>query len=291
MTIAEQAPQAGADTRLHGWTSVLVHVEDAAVTAPRLKAAIALAKRCDARLIGVGAQCVDPTGRSSGQMAGEAWPDLHAQCREQLAQAADAFGKAVGPLPAEFRSIEAGPVPAMARIARAASVIVAGGAPRQREDACRTAAPEDLAIASGRPVLVAPPAERPLVGESVVLGWKESREARRAMLDALPLLCAAKNVVVVEVCTFDERGEAEFRTGDVATALARYGVRARGKAVCGDDADDEQVALKLIAEADGCGADVIVVGCYAHLRIDQSIFGGVLRNLLNTTDRYLLISH
>ena len=52
---------------------------------------------------------------------------------------------------------------------------------------------------AGRPVLVVPSAAEFLRLNSVVIAWKDTREARRAVNDALPLLHKAREVIVVEL--------------------------------------------------------------------------------------------
>lgn len=288
MTVTEQIPQVSAASKLRGWNTILVHVEPGEIAGPRLHAAIALARQFDAHLIGVGAQCVDPMLLTFGPGSADTWAELQGQCQAELEQAAAEFSSAVGGLDSEFRSVEEKPALAMARAARSADVIVAGGTVPDGHDSFRTTTPAELAISSGRPVLVAPSSDRALAAKSVVVAWKESREARRAVSEALPLLRSADRVIVVEVCSADERNDAEFRTGDVAAALRRHGAPAEAKTVC---APDSQVTPVLTAEAKAVGADLIVAGCYGHTRVGEWVFGGVSRDLLRVPDRYLLISH
>jgi nucleotide-binding universal stress UspA family protein len=121
------------------------------------------------------------------------------------------------------------------------------------------------------------------------VAWKETRESRRALGDALPLMAAADEVVVVELCAPDEAiGDAEFHVNEVALGLKRHGVNARGKAITAPDAE---VAARLNAEAKAIGADLIVAGCYGHSRMNEWFFGGVTRDLLSNPQRFLLLSH
>lgn len=288
MTVTDQAPATSAMAKFPGWRSVLVHVEPTDAAAPRLAAALALARRFDAQLIGMAAQYIDPRVLGFGPGVGEAWADLSAQHREDMAAAAERFRAAVGSWPSEFRSVEDKPADALARAARAADVIVAGGAAYEPPDDTLAANPAELAIASGRPVLVAPSTAPPLIASRIVVAWKESREARRAVADALPLLRRADKVTVVEVCRPDEVADAEFRTGDVAAALRRHGAPAEAKAVA---APEDEIAVVLAGEAAAVGADLMVAGCYGRTRLGEWVFGGVSRDLLRAPDRYLLISH
>jgi nucleotide-binding universal stress UspA family protein len=143
-------------------------------------------------------------------------------------------------------------------------------------------------LQSGRPVLVAPPAGGRLALEAVVVAWKDTREARRAISDALPLLRSAGEVVVMEVCGSDEAGDAGVHVASVVKGLARHGVKARAKV---QTAPPERVATELNIEAQAIGADLIVAGGYGHTRIGEWVFGGVTFDLLNYPERFVLLSH
>jgi nucleotide-binding universal stress UspA family protein len=140
----------------------------------------------------------------------------------------------------------------------------------------------------GRPMMVVPPEVDRLKLASVVVGWKDTREARRAVVDALPLLQRAKEVTVVEIIEDDgDRTAAGRRVADVATWLGRHQVDAchmvpnhRGDAV-------EQ----LIRHASDIEADILVAGAYGHTRMREWIFGGVTRDLITKTDRCSVLSH
>jgi nucleotide-binding universal stress UspA family protein len=137
-------------------------------------------------------------------------------------------------------------------------------------------------------MLVVPPEVDRLTLGSVVVGWKDTREARRAVVDALPLLQKAKEVTVVEMIANDgDRAAASRRVADVAAWLGRHQVDAshmvpnhRGDAV-------EQ----LIRHASDIEADIIVAGAYGHTRMREWIFGGVTRDLVPKSNRCSLLSH
>jgi nucleotide-binding universal stress UspA family protein len=184
--------------------------------------------------------------------------------------------------------VEDRPVRAMARESRAADLIVAGGSKAEFGDDYRRADPAELALASGRPVLVAPIGAPALRGKAVVVAWKDTREARRALHDALPFLQRAEDVVVMAVCDDAVVQAAQVETADVAAALLRRGVHARSMVV---SAPDRAVADEINAEAAAAGADLIVAGAYGHSRFAEWVLGGATRDLLDNPQRYLLISH
>jgi nucleotide-binding universal stress UspA family protein len=145
----------------------------------------------------------------------------------------------------------------------------------------------DLAMRAGRPLLVVPGAIDKLEFKRLVVGWKETREARRAIVDALPLLGVADQVTIVEFADKDELPETASRLEDVVGWLKRHGVTAQ--AVAAPSTGDDAGGLKAIAAQQG--ADLIVAGAYGHSRLREWVFGGVTRNLLHDATTCLLISH
>ena len=292
MTLVKDAPAPRQATQAAlTWRSILVHAEPGKGSAPRIETAVSLARRCDALLIGLGAELIEPVTFADpyGGFDGQVLVALREQVQANLALAESAFRKHAVGVRSEWRQVEDRPAPAVARVARSADVIVAGGGPLDQQDAFRTADPAELALRCGRPVLVAPPDGGALVGRAVVVAWKETREARRAIADALPLLVQADKVVVVEIAGDDEAlGDAEFHATEVAAGLKRHGATARGKAI---RAPDEMICEILNAEAKAIGADLIVSGCYGHSRMNEWFFGGVTRDLLQNPQRFLLLSH
>lgn len=293
MDLVKDAPAKGAELAAAdlGWKTILVHVEPGKPAAPRLAAAVDLAKGCGALLIGLGAELVQPVMFADpyGSWDAQVLTALREQVQDNLAHAETDFTKAAKGVRHEWRKVEDKPCDAMARVARGADVIVAGGMPLAGEDGYRSADPAELVLLAGRPVLVAPPAGGTLKAKAVVIAWKETRESRRAIADALPLLAKADDVVVVEICDEAEAvGDAQFHAAEVAEGLKRHGVKARGKAV---QAPDEKVCQVLNEEAKAIGADLIVAGCYGHSRMNEWFFGGVTRDLLANPQRFILMSH
>jgi nucleotide-binding universal stress UspA family protein len=143
---------------------------------------------------------------------------------------------------------------------------------------------------AGRPVLVVPPSVSALEGRRALVAWKDTREARRAVADALPLLAHAEEVLVVEAVSGDaeERDQALRRAGDVAGLLARHGATARGEAL---EVRGRTVADELLLAAERHGADLVVAGGYGHARLREWAFGGVTRDLLARCPMCCLLSH
>jgi nucleotide-binding universal stress UspA family protein len=273
------------------YASVLVHVQTGPDGAATLHCARAIADEFEATLIGIGAQAVPPPPFSDplGTLAGDWVSAMRDTVEDNLKQAQRAFRAASANLskPAIWECGMQLPGPAVARAARGADLVVIGLPQKERDDPFTTVRPGDLALEAGRPVLVAPHGCPPLDAKHILVAWKDTRESRRAMADAIPLLQRAEDVLVVEVCGHDEERDAKIRTGDVAAALVRHGVNAKAKVVMHDPAG----AHEILHQASLIGADLIVAGAYGHSRLGEWMFGGVTRDLLAYTDRYLLLSH
>ena len=140
---------------------------------------------------------------------------------------------------------------------------------------------------TGRPLLVVPETSNWLDLRNVLIAWKDTQEARRAVVDALPMLRKAKDVIVAEIAE-DEAGRAAALSGvkDVVAWLSRHGVLASGQVPdeCG------QAAAQLGRIASEVGAGLVVAGAYGHSRLREWVFGGVTKELINPSKRCSLLS-
>jgi nucleotide-binding universal stress UspA family protein len=148
--------------------------------------------------------------------------------------------------------------------------------------------PEELTLGVGRPVLVIPRyGTFPTVGKRVLVAWNGSREATRAVHDAIPILRDAAKVTILSV---DPEGESRPRTpsSDIALHLARHGVTAEAAATSSLDIG---VGNVLLSRAADLGADLIVMGAYGHSRMREMVLGGATRDLLQHMTVPVLMSH
>ena len=171
--------------------------------------------------------------------------------------------------------------------ARAADLLITSVAPEGFLGADRGVNTGDLVMQAGRPVLIVPSLPAPRTLDHVVIGWTDTREARRAVADAMPVLQAAVRVSVVEIALEPEMAAAHARVADVTEWLLRHGVRADAlvSLSTGDD------SARLNAMADELGTDLIVTGAYGHNRVREWAFGGVTRDLLRPRERCAMVSH
>ena len=146
---------------------------------------------------------------------------------------------------------------------------------------------EQLVTATGVPVLVLPPEMPRDSGRVVLVAWKGSPEAARAVHEALPFLqhAAADRVVL---CAVGEKAVAGAGLDDAVAMLERHGVPAQPERV--GRTDWRSTGDVLLAQATAHGADLLVMGAYGHARMREFVFGGVTRYVLNTATLPVLFS-
>lgn len=145
----------------------------------------------------------------------------------------------------------------------------------------------DLVMRAGRPVLVVPNGVTALGLRHVSVGWKDTREARRAVADALPLLAIAQDVTVLEVAPDHERKRAQNRVEDVAAWLSKHQIGARPLTDTPTGSESGYLHARLLS--DHC--DLLVAGAYGHNRMREWVFGGVTQDVLLDADFCVLLSH
>jgi nucleotide-binding universal stress UspA family protein len=148
--------------------------------------------------------------------------------------------------------------------------------------------PEELALGVGRPVLVVPRyGTFETFGERVLIAWNGSREATRAVHDALPLLTRATKVTVLSIDPEPDSG-ARVPSADITLHLARHGVSAEADSTV---ALDMAVGDMLLSRAADLGANLLVMGAYGHSRVREMVLGGATRHILQHMTVPVLMSH
>jgi nucleotide-binding universal stress UspA family protein len=273
-----------------------VHLDAGPHCAKRVDLAITVAARHGAHLVGLA-----PTGVPDVLMTlSSAVPDgvefiaLSARFLRERAEAAVADfverARAAGVASHEARVVVDEPVDAIVRLARCSDLLVIGQTDRHASpDGVAWDFPQQTVLNSGCPLLVVPYAGRfDAVGERVLVAWKGTREAVRAVRDALPLLRAAERVVLIEVAdAAPPTDAARVALLEVQGWLSRHGVESEvrlesGAAEAGD---------VLLSRAADHGSDLIVMGAYGHSRMREWVLGGVTRHLLDHMTVPTLMSH
>jgi nucleotide-binding universal stress UspA family protein len=173
----------------------------------------------------------------------------------------------------------------VAQEARAADLVIIGPAPDAR-DLSNAHHPGAIILGAGRPVLFVPDGIESLAARRVVVAWKDSRESRRAVRDALPFLRAAEHVMIVEVG--EQAAQSHASIDGVADYLQRHKVTVGATARL---TAKESVADEILRYARQEGADLIVAGGYGRTVLGEWIFGGVTRDLLAHSSLCCLFSH
>ena len=147
---------------------------------------------------------------------------------------------------------------------------------------------ETIFLASGAPLLVLPNAwHGKTIGDNVLIAWNASREAQRAVSDAMTFLVAAKAVTVLLVDPGERRRHGEEPGADVALRLARHGARVNVDRVTSDGSSIGQVILSYAMQS---RADLLVFGAYSHARLRERLFGGTTQTLLAQMPVPVLVS-
>jgi nucleotide-binding universal stress UspA family protein len=270
------------------YKTLLVHVECSPESDVRLGAAVALAVQLEATLVGVGGgeplYFDNPTIADGGGMIIE---DLDTRDRAELAEAETRFRTAARVLPsaAIWLSSRDYPDRALHICAARADLIVASA---HRGPRTSTASAADLALRAGLPILTLPAAMPLLRTNNIVIAWKNTREARRAVSDALPLLIAADEVTVLRICPPGEAGATDSGLDDVVGRLKRHGVNAAPKTLERPSQDVFDALARFAAER---RVDLIVAGAYGHSRLGEWMIGGVTQDLLDYSALPVLFSH
>jgi len=255
--------------------SLLVIVSSASEEGP-LRMAFALAKRhgADVAVLHVKPSPVIISGGMGGEVPAS-FIEAQARESESVAMAIKAKVEASAGqagVPIEWRCEEGDEVGVAAVHARYADMTVA------TPDVCR-----DLVFASASPVLAVPASSNAQAPRRVLIAWNGSREAARAVHDALPMLQAADGVDVVVV---DPEGEAVAM--DLARTLGRHGVKVEVRERLSGGAE---VGELLLEEAKTSGADMLVMGAYGHSRLREWILGGATEEVLDQGKVPALFSH
>jgi nucleotide-binding universal stress UspA family protein len=280
------------------YKDLLVVLDPEPAARGRIDLAAALAERFAAHLVGLYPLLVPQRPRELGYFDPALLDPFFENLREQARAAADEVREQfehvarLRGLSAEWRLVPEGPDADPALHARYADLTILGQLDPDSGEAegLLRPRPEQVTLASGRPILIVPYAGRfENVGQRVVIAWNSGREAARAVHDAMPLLVAAD---VVTVLTIDPRdgpqGHGELPGADISLHLARHGVKAQVERTVAADLPVGEVLLSRLADL---GADLLVMGAYGHSRMRELLLGGATRSLLQSMTVPVLMSH
>jgi nucleotide-binding universal stress UspA family protein len=258
------------------YKDLLVIVDDDPHARERISHAADLAERFDAHLVGL---CVSLTGA--------------AEAAHQVRRARELFDDEIGRrgISTEWRSAMDFPVDVAVVQSRYADLIVLGQLdPANAQAPVDNPRPEDIALSAGRPALVIPyvGSYKP-IGQRVLVAWDASREATRAVNDAIPLLASATTVTVLSVDPAIGRTEhGDVPGADIALHLARHGVNVRVEQTVSGGIG---IGDLLLSRASDLDADLLVMGAYGHSRLRELVLGGATRTMLKSMTLPVFMSH
>jgi nucleotide-binding universal stress UspA family protein len=270
------------------YLSVLVYVNADHVSTNLIAAAAGVADKFSARLVGLSALAPLPPFAAEGVVIVDNATEFDiAKMKANLELAGSKFRAAAGSgREIEWRASVGFPAEAVINEARCADLIVVQKA--KSNDIYRTLDPVAAILGAGRPVLVVPAATRSLTAEHVLVAWKDAREARRAVQDALPFLREAGLVTVMEIRENDRMSAPCDGVNDVTRYLARHGIQAKPRI---ETQAHGSCADQILAFAEDEGVDLLVAGAYGHSRLNEWVFGGMTRDLLTSSPICCLMSH
>jgi nucleotide-binding universal stress UspA family protein len=274
------------------YKTILVHIDPGKRCSTRVDVAIRLAQQHDAHLVALHAIApFEPPGYVMAEMGPTIIEAQRAVGANEFARSEAGFNKqvsAAGLRNVEWRSAIDDLVDATTLHARYADLVVIGQTDADESSHVPADFPERVVLAAGRPVLILPSVGSfPTLGKRILIAWNPSREATRAVTDAIPLLQRAESVHVMAVNP--KAGEHGNVPGaDIGLYLARHGVRVDVKTDHGAEID---VGNELLSRAADLDADLIVMGGYGHSRLKEWVLGGATRTILESMTAPVLMSH
>jgi nucleotide-binding universal stress UspA family protein len=153
---------------------------------------------------------------------------------------------------------------------------------------------ERLVMESGRPVLIIPlgghfnpPSEG--IAEKAIVGINGTRESSRALFDSIPLLRMVRETRLIWVDPQKQKSESgDVPCAEEAMVLSRHGIKAAADSMA---TDGRNAGEALLMRAGDLGADLLVMGAYAHSRMSEFVFGGATRHVLANMNIPVLMSH
>ncbi|ABC35436.1 universal stress protein [Burkholderia thailandensis] len=274
--------------------TLLVHVDDSRQSDARTEFALDLARRWDAHVIGLYVVCQDlmrPLFRRDESLRLAANEAQHAErCNAAQARFTAAGGRAG--VNFEWRAPAGPPIDVATLHARHADLVVLGQP--DPDDAAAYIEPhfvDDVVMSGGVPAIVLPfTGAMRTFGENVLIAWDGSREAARAVTDALPLLKRARFVTVESVLRRRTTGADLAPAGiDIAAYLGRHGIQASFSTSA--HVPGVETGAALLNRAADLHTDLLVLGAYGHTRARERVLGGVTRTMLEAMTVPVLLSH
>lgn len=278
------------------YRSLLVFLDSDPICAARIQVAMRLAQDLDCHLVGVA-----PTGivelplfseaaTALAEFSALAWDSLRDHAEQATQRFRDAC-RAAGVKSFEAVVDESDKAPSLVRHAHCSDLTVLSQAdPTTPGHRVAQAFVEQVVLYSARPTLILPYAGNfETVGRNAMVAWDDSREAARALSDALPLLRLAEHVQVVSWS--EDSADCDKTLRPRLDALSKWLMWQGVSANLRVEMTDIDVADAMLSRAADLNADLIVMGAYGHARWSERVLGGATRGLLATMTVPVLMSH
>lgn len=277
------------------YKTLTVHLDTSARANARLSLALKLARTYGAHMDGLCAT-FEPSPREFYVMAGTAdYYDSHRRLRaehraaiEQLFHAELARAQVDG----AWVVAEGDPVAAVMQRSRTTDLTIIGQTDLNEPDAyVADHFAESIVLGAGGPVLVMPyTGYFESIGERVLIAWNGSREAARAVHDAIPFITRAAHVTIAATSSTFTSATSQASCTDLSAMLARHGANTVDIARF-DRSPSESTGDALLSYAADGGFDLLVMGAYGHARLQETVLGGATRSVLLTMTLPVLMSH
>lgn len=269
---------------------ILVHVREGDNDPLAARAAIAIAQRVPAHVYGLG---VAPLG--SVAFTTPETVSFQAHEADRLFAEQDARRNwwrdylAARNANGEWLAAQGEPVEAICHAARWCDLVVAERPTLNPDAPTGWGMVSRTVFGAGAPVIVVPQkAIVTCVGERVLIAWNRSREAMRAIRGALPVLRAAKSVVVLDgAAREDQLGARHLPDVNLTGYLARHGIAVTLQRF----APKSEYGANILAAARETNSDMIVMGAWGHSRIAELVLGGATRHIFQNSNVPLLVAH
>jgi nucleotide-binding universal stress UspA family protein len=283
------------------WKDLIVHVDPTQAGLARMRSGVRLAERYQAHLTGLfirmplllAAELPIVTGiRLEGGVRHQEFEQAVEREEAAIRDCEREFREAVARVSIEGDwSLADGGSPSLIDAeARFADLIIVGQGAGKGAAAVQAGFPAELALACGRPVLVIPACyATDAIAERVLVAWNGTREAARAVHDAMPLLERAQFVALLAVAPpWGETDDGMRELAKLADHLKRHGVTAERYVA---RAPEHAAGEEILAQAGRASCDLVVMGAYGHSHMREMVLGGATRTLLQDAAVPLFLSH
>ena len=270
---------------------LLVHVDGGQAGRGRVKFATELAIRLGARLTGIHVKPpteVPPLYKPSLVETVAADIDLKLALNAEVAATVFVEEATERLADAPWFEIEGDEATEICKRTRYADLVILGQCERQGSPEVHPLpVAYSVVLQCGRPVLVVPALARPNLLAKIAVAWDGSREAVRAVHDALPLFRLAHSVQILTIISpSSEHNDVDAQS--LLEHLAKHGIEKNIDTIQIRTNHEHDSLRNKIDEGD---YDLVVMGGYSHPRWIEFIFGGATQSILLSSKIPVLISH